>query len=243
MREDLLDYVGPLYGMPLKDCESEVQTRLASRYQDLRDSLSRDHQSRPFVECVMRDAEELHEDYESYQLREMAVETSSSWRFWSFFTKRSRLDELRTNSDRFVKRSLIKCKGHREYYELFNRIVDRELKWNRTGEEEYCVRQHLKAKNLIIDTNYGFTLNPKNVKSERLECDPVVDAMKEGIKKTTDSTKKSTCLQKLYYNDNFADQILKAEVFSKLPLSKEDKSRERQDFTNALINISYDVNC
>lgn len=243
--EDLLSYVGPYHGGSLKDCESEVQTRLAATYQNLRDSLSRNRLHRPYVECVMRDVEELYEnDYESYQLREMAIELSSNWRFWSFFAKRSRLDELRTQSQRFVDRSLLKCKGHREFYELFNKIVDREIKWHRSGEEEYCVRKYLKSKNLLSDTSYGLRENPRNVKTENLECDSTVDEMKEKAMQPSNSTQPiSECLRNIYRKKNFADQILKAEVLSKLNLLPTDKSRERQDFTNALIDISYDVNC
>lgn len=210
----------------------------------MRDALSHDHQSRPFVECVMRDAEELNEEFEFYQLRLMAVELSSNWRFWSFFAKRSRLHELQAKIDRFTKRSLIKCKGHREYYELFNKIIDRELKWHRSGEQEFCVRKHLLDENFLLDTSYSFVLNPRNVKTEHLSCDSVVDEMKENAMQPDNSTKPiSNCLRNIYRGKNFADQILKAEVLSKLILTKEDKSRERQDFTNAMIDISYDVNC
>lgn len=245
LQEDLLNYVGPYYGKSLKDCESEVQTRLAAAYQDLRDSLSRNRQHRPYVECVMRDVEELDEnDYENYQLREMAVEQSSNWRFWSFFDKRSRLEELRTKSQRSVDRSLLKCKGHREFYELFNKIVDREITWHRSGEEEYCVRKYLLSKNLLTDTSYGIRENPRNVKTETLQCDSTIDRMKESAMQPNNSSQPiSECLRNIYRKRNFADQILKTEVLSKLSLLPADKSRERQDFINALIDISYDVDC
>lgn len=247
MEEDLLEYVGHFSGSMI-DCTSEVRTRLADDSSEIRNVLSKNRVNRPFTECVMKDVEEDDDrSYENAVLRELAVTAVSPWRFWTYFTKESRLKELKNEKQKFIDRSLLKCKGHREFYDLFNKLIDKELKWHRSGEQEYCIRKHLVNTTLINNIKYDFRENPRNVKTETLICKDIVSKMHDEIYnwiKNKPTQPVSECALKIYKEQNYADQILKVEVYSKLNLEVTDKSRERQDFTNALIAISYDVaNC
>jgi hypothetical protein len=242
INEDILSYVNPYVGS-LTDCESAVKTKLASLYSDLRNKLSTSRSQRPFVDCAMRDIEE--EDDESYEhiiLREAAVGMISNWRFWSYFSKSSKLEDLRNDAKRVVDKSLLKCKGHRDYGELFNNIQDKTVSWNRSGEEEYCIRNHLVAKKIVRPEFYGFHDNPRNVRTETLECSPIVSSIVNKIyEEFSASSKVSGCSMDVYRKNNYADHLLKAELYSKLSLSKSDRSREKQDFINAIVSISYDT--
>lgn len=240
INEDLLSFVNPYIGS-LTDCESAVKTKLSGLFSDVRNQLSGDRSRRPFVECTMRDIEE--EDDESYEkniLRETAVDMISSWRFWSYFSKNSRLDDLKAESKRIIDRSLLKCKGNRDFSELFTNIQEKSISWDRTGEEEYCVRKYLVEKKLINPKSYNFRDNPKNVRTEIQKCGETTDIMMQEIYDEIEETKKlSRCFMKVYRENHYADYILKAEVLSKLDLEKWDKSREKQDFINALVDITY----
>lgn len=242
MKEDLLSYVDAYVGS-LSDCESAVRSKLAVLYSNLRSRLSGNRVNRPFVECAMRDIEE--EDDESYEqliLRETAVEMVSNWRFWSYWSKSSRLDELRTAAESLLDKSLLKCKGHREFGDLFSNIQDFTVSWDRSGEEEYCIRSYLVTKQLINPSFYGFNGNPKKVPTERLECDPLVASVVEKIYKEIEESKKiSTCYLNVYRENNYAYYILKAELLSKLNLSISNRSREKQDFIKAMVDITYDT--
>lgn len=238
-----MSYVNPYVGS-LTDCESAVKSKLASIYSNLRNRLNGNRLDRPFTECTMRDIEE--EDDESYELlvlRETAIDLISNWRFWSYWSKGDRLDDLRSAQNRIVDRSLLKCKGHREFGDLFTNIQDGIVQWNRSGEEEYCIRNYLVTKNLLNPLFYSFRDNPRNVRTERLECEPVVgsviDSLYDEVKKAKSI---SNCYVDVYRNNNYADYLLKAEVLSKLSLTKSDRSRERQDFINAMVDITYDTN-
>lgn len=242
IEEDVLSFVNPYVGS-LTDCEVAVRTKLASIYSDLRSSLNSDRKVRPFVECAMRDLEE--EDDESYEknvLTETAVEMISNWRFWSYFSKSSRLDDLKAKSKRIVNRSMLKCRGNREFSELFSNIQDGSLTWERTGEEEYCIRKYLVDKFLINTRAYGFRDNPRNVRTEIQKCDETIKVVITDIyDEIKESKKLSSCSLNVYREGNYADQILKAELLSKLTLEKWDKTKEKNDFINAIIEITYDT--
>lgn len=239
--EDILSYVNPYVGS-LTDCESAVKNRLAVITSNLRNKLSGNRQHRPFVECVMRDIEEDDESYEEVALREATVDMISAWRFWSYWSKSSRLEELRSSASKIVDKSLLKCKGHREFGDLFNNIQESIVKWDRSGEEEYCIRNYLVTKNLLNSQFYSFRDNPKNVRIENLDCEkimtPVINQIYDEIQ---ESKKVSSCYLKTYRENNYADNLLKAELLSKLVLTKSDKSREKQDFINAMVDITYDT--
>lgn len=242
INEDLLSYVNQYVGS-LTDCESAVRSKLADIYSRLRNSLNSNRLHRPFVECAMRDIEE--EDDESYEqlvLRETAVEMISNWRFWSYFSKSSKADDLRAAASRIVDKSLLKCKGHREFGDLFTNIQEGVVQWDRSGEEEYCTRRYLVDQNLLNPLFYDFRENPKNVRVENLHCDPIVASVIDRIYgEIRESKKFSDCYLNVYRRNNYAGLLLKAEVLSKLSLSKSDKSREKQDFINSIVKITYDT--
>lgn len=242
IHEDLLSYVDQYVGS-LTDCESAVRSKLADIYSNLRNRLNSNRKHRPYVECAMRDIEE--EDDESYEqsvLRETAVEMISNWRFWSYFSKSSRLDDLKLAASRVVDKSLLKCKGHREFGDLFTNIQEGVVQWDRSGEEEYCIRRYLVQKEFLNPIFYGFHDNPKNVRVDNLDCEPIVASVIERIYSEIKESKKfSDCYVNIYRKNSYAGLLLKAEVLSKLSLSKSDKSREKQDFINSIVQITYDT--
>lgn len=242
IEEDILSYVNPFVGS-LTDCESAVKSKLTTITSNLRSKLNGNRLHRPFVECVMRDIEE--EDDESYDLlvlRETAIDMVSAWRFWSYWSKSSRLEELQASAQRIVDRSLLKCKGHREFGDLFTNIQEGSVTWDRSGEDEYCIRTYLVTKTLLNPQFYNFRYNPRNVQSDGLNCEPLTtDAIDKIYDEVKDSKNISNCYLRVYRENNYADYLLKAEVLSKLSLSRSDKSREKQDFINSMVSITYDT--
>jgi hypothetical protein len=238
--EDVLSYVNPYIGS-LTDCESAVRTKLASIYSDTRNTLSSDRKLRPFVECAMRDLEE--EDDESYEknaLTQTAVEMISNWRFWSYFSKSSLLDTLKAKSKQIINKSILKCKGNREFGELFASYQEGTKNNERTGEEEYCIRKYLVERNMTNPRSYGFRDNPRNVRTEIQKCNETMEVVTTKIYEDVRTSKDlSNCFLNVYRNENYADQILKAELLSKLTLERWDKTKEKLDFINAMVDITY----
>lgn len=238
--EEVLSYVNPYVGS-LTDCESAIKTKLAAIYSNLRNRLNGNRFDRPFTECTMRDIEE--EDDESYELivlRDTAIEMISNWRFWSYWSKSDRLDALRSAADRIVDKSLLKCKGYREFGDLFTNIQDGTVQWNRSGEEEFCIRGGLVSLEIMNPLLYGFRENPKNVRTLNLDCIAIDQSITDSLYNEMKQSKNvPDCYIQIYRNSNYHDYIFKAEVLSKLPLSKSDRSREKQDFINLMVDLTH----
>jgi hypothetical protein len=237
-----LDYVDAYYGS-MSDCESAVKTKLADIYDNVRNRLNSEKSSRPYVECVMRDIEEDDDDsYELIVLKETAIEWISNWRFWKYFSKSSRIEELQGQAENIIRNSLIKCKGNREYGDLFNNILDKNIRWERRNEQEYCIRKVLVEKGLVNPVIYNFQENPKNVRTERYICkdifQEIVDQLYEEVKT---SKNVNDCVLNAYKSNGYAENVLTAELFSKLMLTRSDRSKERQNFINKMVDISYDT--
>jgi len=243
VNEEILEYVNPYVGS-LIDCQSAVKTAVADIHSNLRNNLNGNRKNRPFVECTMRDIEEEDdESYELIRLRETAVAMVSNWRFWKYFSKKSRSEELSSSANSIVDKSLLKCKGHREFGDLFNNIFEGTVKWNRTGEQQYCIRRVLVEKQLLNENIYNFRDNPKNVRTENLDCQEIVTKVTDGLYDEVASSRKiSGCALDAFRKNNYADYILKTEVLSRLSLLAADKSKERQNFINVLVDITYEAN-
>jgi hypothetical protein len=240
VNEDALSFVDSYVGLKT-DCESAVKTELTRVTSDLRSKLSGDRKKRPFVECIMRDIEEEEDDsYELLALQQVAIDQISAWRFWSHWSRKSRTEEIQTSLQNIVDKSLLKCQGHRDFGDYFSNILDGAVTWDRSGEEEYCIRTHLVKNNFLNEKLFGFISNPRNVRIEGLGCEPIITDVINSIYQDIQSSQSLTdCRLKAYREQNYALYVLKAEVLSKLTLQKSDKSREKQDFINALVEISY----
>lgn len=240
VHEDALSFVND-YAGSLTDCESDVKSTLTTSTSNLRNKLSGNRQQRPFVECVMQDIEEEYdESYDLLVLQQTAIDMVSGWRFWSYWNRNSRLDELKAASQKIVDKSLTKCRANRDFGDVYSNLQEKSSSLDRSGEEEYCIRNHLKMKLLLKLEVYGFQLNPRNVQTQGLICEPVVAGVSNIIYDEIKSSK-GACFEKVYREKSYADYILKAEILSKLTLGRSDKSREKQDFINAMIDISYEA--
>jgi len=243
--ESILDYVDGYIGS-VSDCESAVRTKISSLNEDLRDKLKSDRKSRPHAECVMKDIEEEDDfvRYENVILQEVAVEMISSWRFWKYFDKKSTLEGLRAKADDMVKKSLLKCKGHREFGDMFTNINEQNIVFDRSGEQEFCIRRILVNRTLLNPSFYNFRENPRNVRTD-IDCEEVFKQIKDSFYQDLKESKDlNDCFMEAYIKNGYAENILKAEVLSKLTLTRSDKSKEKQNFINNMVDISIDTkNC
>lgn len=239
INEDALSFVGEYIGSK-SECISTIKSELTVVTSALRSKISENRMQRPFVECIMQDIEE--EEDESYDLKtiqKLSIEKISDWRIWSYFSRKSRLEELQNSLQRIEDKSLLKCQGHREFGDYFQNILEGSVSWNRSGEEDYCIRKELvNNKNMINPEFYNFRLNPRNVNTEGLDCDSIV---KDLTNRSYKEIKTTECRLKTYQKNNYILNVLKVEVLSKLNLQKSDKSREKQDFINSMLKISYEA--
>lgn len=189
----------------------------------------------------MREIEEENDEYENLVLREKAVEMISNWRFWKYFDKSSELDSIRSKANNIVAKLIAICKGHQEFSYYFSQIQDRTISWKRSNEQEFCIRKKLVELNFVNPRIYNFKENPKNAR-ENINCDEIFQNVKDELFKEFENEKKlSQCALEIYRKNNYAENVLKIELFSKLSLSASDRTKEKQDFINTMVDITYDA--
>lgn len=190
----------------------------------------------------MREIEEEDDTYEKIVLRETAIEMISSWRFWKYWSKSEALEDLREKSKDIEKKLILTCKGHQEFGDYFSQIQDRTIGWSRSGEQEYCIRKILVKENLVNPVLYNFNLNPKRVPEINLNCEEIFQKIVDDLYVEIQETKKiSDCHLKVYRENKYAENILKSELLSKLSLTTSNRTKEKQDFINTMVDITYDA--
>lgn len=241
VNDEILDYVDNYIGS-VSDCESAVKSTLSGIYNKLRSRLSGDRLSRSYTECVMREIEEEDDAYELLVLRETAVEMISSWRFWKYWSKSSALEDLQAKSKDIEKKLILTCKGHQEFGDYFSQIQDRTIGWGRSGEQEFCIRKTLVEARMVNPLIYNFHYNPKRVREENLNCQEIFGKIVDDLYNEIQETKKvSDCHLKVYRENKYAENILKSELLSKLSLTTSNRTKEKQDFINTMVDITYDA--
>lgn len=241
VHEEILDYVDNYIGS-VSDCESAVKSTLSGIYHRLRSRLSGDRLSRSYTDCVMREIEEEDDTYELLVLREVAVEMISSWRFWKYWSKSSALEDLQAKSNDIERKLILTCKGHQEFGDYFSQIQDRSIGWSRSGEQEFCLRKVLVEKELVNPNIYNFHYNPRKVREDTLDCNEIFNRIVDELYTEIGETKKiSECHLKVYRENKYAENILKSELLSKLSLTTSNRTKEKQDFINTMVEITYDA--
>lgn len=169
------------------------------------------------------------------------------WKFWNYYQKGNKLDALKSEVKEIEDRAFIKCISSEDFGTLFDEFFERNdrKKSMVDGETEYCLRDYLVGKKLISSESFGFVLNPRNVRTEIINCSEKVNEILEiGYKNKTLVTSKNDCQMKIYRGMNFMDYILKGRLLSQLTLTDPDRHTEKQNFINTMIEITYKIkNC
>lgn len=171
----------------------------------------------------------------------------SAWKFWNYFQKGTKLDALKAEVKEMQDRAIIKCKSSEEFGRIFDEFFEKNdrMKSKFDGETEYCLRDYLVSKKLVSDSSFGFVLNPRNVRTEIINCSEKVNEILDfSYKNKTLVPSKNDCQMKVYREMNFMDYILKGNLLSQLRLTNPDKNTEKQNFINTMIEITYKIkNC
>lgn len=198
------------------------------------------------MSCAARDIE--GKTYENLVLKaEVMSKVQTAWKFWNYFQKGNKLDALKEQVKEIQDRAIIKCKSSEEFGRLFDGFFENNdrKKSKFDGESEYCLRDYLVSKKLINNESFGFVLNPRNVRTEIINCTERVNEILDiSYKNKTLVPAKNDCQMKVYRGTNFMDYILKGNLLSQLTLTSPDKNTEKQNFINQMIEITYKIkNC
>ena len=233
--DDYFDSVDELLRNKKNDCELSIMNAI----EDIEDDFFKEH-SGAYVQCAYSDCCD-NKAYQNLKLKTEAMDrVQTFWKFWNYFQKGNQIDELKEKAKKMADRAIVKCKISNDFGDLFDsNFESREVKKHFDGEREYCIRDYLLKKNMIDPDAFGFELNPRRVRTDRINCHDVIDNLIDDTYRYV-AIRFANC-EEVYKSSNYVDYILKAEVLGKLNLTNYDKLNERQSFIISMTAIAYEL--
>ncbi|CAO1423212.1 unnamed protein product [Diamesa tonsa] len=239
--DEYFDSVNELPRNKLNDCKLAIDNAI----EDIEDEFIEEYTKGPskgaYVHCAYGECCD-NKSYQNLKLKTEALDrVRAFWKFWNYFQKGTQIDELKKKTKRMEQRAIAKCKISNDFGDLFDTNFESRgvKKHDYDGEREYCIRDYLLKKNMIDPGAFGFELNPRRVRTDRVICSDVLDILIDDTYRYV-ATRYENC-EEIYKSSNYVDYILKAEVLGKLNLSNYDKLNERQSFVQSMTAIAYEL--
>lgn len=238
--DEYFDSVDELPRNKKTDCELAIMNAIEDIEDDFFEEQGKGSSKGAYVQCAYSDCCD-NKAYQNLKLKAEALDrVQAFWKFWNYFQKGSQIDELKEKTMRMIDKAIVKCKISNEFGNLFDsNFESRGVKKHFDGEREYCIRDYLLKLNMIDPDAFGFELNPKRVRTERINCHDVMCNLIDDTYSYV-AIRLANC-DEIYKSSNYLDYILKAEVLGKLNLSNYDKLIERQIFIQSMTAIAYEL--
>ncbi|CAO1362868.1 unnamed protein product [Diamesa serratosioi] len=225
-------------------CDIAMKKKIADIYIDF--YRNNKNKKTTTVSCAARDIE--GRTYENLVMKaEVMDKVQTFWKFWNYYQKGNKLETLKNEAKDIEDRAFIKCVSSEDFGTIFDHFFEKNdrKKSDFDGETEYCLRDYLLNQKLINSESFGFVLNPRNVRTEVLDCtEKVKQTLDIGYNNKTLVPSTNDCQMKVYREMNFMDYILKGRLLSQLRLTNPDRQTEKQNFINTMIEIKYKIkNC
>ena len=181
------------------------------------------------------------EEYQNILLTAEAIELKGvGLKFWKIGSKKSRVEELRNQAQDLVDTALIKCKGLTDYGAFFDTFYENKRTEPITDEFDYCLRRSLIDKLVISTHQYNFKVNPKNIRTDHIKCNDVMEIALEQLR-TSISAAGSPCIINTFIDNGYLDMILKINLLTKLSLTSVEKENEKKLFIDSMISMTHKI--
>lgn len=151
--------------------------------------------------------------------------------------------------------TITSCIGEEFFGKMFEKRFKKDSSSSSSSSEEdddtktdYCLRKYLADNKIIAPPKYNFVVNPKNIDESNVHCTDVVNFE---ISKLTKRFEKD--FRKVFYLNNnlktvanvlnrfveakFEKNLILLEILPKLNLSPEEKSEEKRNFIDVMVEI------
>jgi len=220
-------------------CSNDVKAKVNQIYGVARSKMESNIKQKPYADCVMKQVE--GESYESLVLKADAIEMKGvGLKFWKISSKNSKIEELRKKAQEIVDNAFILCKGQNDYGAFFDTFFEQKRLEPMTDEFDYCMKKHLVDNAVVNPRLYNFQLNPKNLRTDSINCIEIMRIAKEQMKASI-SNAGSTCVINSFIDNGYLDLIMKIQLLAKLNLTPSDKNVEKQSFVDSMINMTHKI--
>lgn len=238
IQDDAFNSVESYSGDP-GTCSDNVKAKVKEYYENARSKMESNFKQRPHADCSMKDVE--GETYENLLLKAEAIELKGvGLKFWKISSKNSKVEELRRKAQEVVDNAIIKCKGQSDYGAFFDTFYEQKRTEPMTDEFDYCMRKHLVEKSVVNPSLYNFKVNPKNIRTDSVDCVGIMKIALEQMEASITSAG-SGCVIDAFINNGYLDLIMKIQLISKLTLNPLEKENEKRIFVDSMINMTHKI--
>jgi hypothetical protein len=242
VNDDAFNSCGAYNGDASK-CSSEVQSLIEGYYTAAKSKLEANFRQKPYAECALKEIK--GENYENLLLKASAIDMKGvGLKFWKLSKKNSRVKDLQEKAQEIVDSAVIKCKGQIDYGAFFDSFYEQKRGDQFNDNFDYCMRKYLVDRNVFSPNQYNFKVNPKNIRTDGINCDEIMKTALEQLKAQTTSAGTPSCIANTFIDKGYLDLILKIQLLSKLNLTPQEKQTEKQIFVTQMINMTHSIrNC
>lgn len=238
VHDEVFDSVEAYSGDP-GSCSDAVKQKVREIHGVARSKMESNFKQKPYADCVMKSIET--ETYESLVLKAEAIDLKGvGLKFWKISGKNAKIEELQKKAQDIVDDALIRCKGQTDYGAFFDTFFEQKRTEPMTDEFEYCMKKHLVDNAVINPRLYNFKLNPKNLRTETINCNEIINIAMEQMK-TSVSQAGSTCVINSFIDNGYLNLIMKIQLLAKLTLTPSEKNVEKQSFVDSMINMTHKI--
>lgn len=220
-------------------CSDAVKLKVYEIYGIARSKMESNFKQKPYADCAMKQVES--ETYESLILKAEAIELKGvGLKFWKISSKKAKVQELQNKAQEIVDDAIIRCKGQTDYGAFFDSFYEQKRSEPMTDEFEYCMKKYLVDNAVVNSRLYDFKLNPKNLRTDNINCIEIMKIATEQMKASISSAG-SSCVINSFISNGYLDLIMKIQLLAKLNLTHSEKNVEKQSFVGSMINMTHKI--
>lgn len=224
-------------------CEVVLSTTVEGVYSALRDEFSKTEELKDAASCIVENLKAAK--WSDLDIKEQIYEFSD---LLSDEEKHEKIRELKKLQGKISGDAIVACMAEKEFGELFDQIFHKDDQEDFVGD--YCARRFAIVNNLVDVNVYNVSLNPKNLKTEDINCDVInsqhfAEAERELrehlLKDIGENAHKVDCLISKYHDNHYFNKSLAVALLGELNVSGDQKTRERNNFIAIMIKITKNL--
>jgi hypothetical protein len=224
-------------------CEVILSTTVETVYSDLLIGFNKNDELKNAAGCIVENLRQLK--WSDLEIKEQVIEISESLTDEEKYTK---IKELKHLQEKISSEAILSCLAETEFGELFDEIFDKDDQEDFVGD--YCGRTYAVQNNLIDINVYHVNPNPKNIKTQEINCEIINkqhfdEAEKELkqhlLKDIGENDSKADCLIRKYHENHYFNKTLAIALLGELNISADQKKVEKAKFVQSMIKITKDL--
>jgi hypothetical protein len=230
--------VGTFNGNP-SACSDDIRSQVEAIYYDEREKLNRHAVKAEHTECVIKEIKTT-EDFESRKLAAFAANLKGvGLKFWKSGDKNKYIEKNNKEAQDLEDNAFVKCQGQKRFGEFYDSYFEQKKAETFADDFDLCLRKYIIDRQILKNNQYGLTLNPRRIQTNKINCDEVMTKVLDEMKSQVRAEGGLECSVDIFISNGYLDELLKIQLLSKLlNLQPAEKELERQTYVDQMVKLT-----